>query len=113
MATKKTTGLRAVAPDEKPEPKPEPKKPTTIKAAVEMSERDLLVALRAKAAAEIDSGPPAHTLPRLMQQLRDLDKEIRAIDARAQEESEEGPVDADSGSDSEAFDPARVLGRGG
>lgn len=112
MATKKP-GLRAVAPNEQPEPKPEPKKPTTIKAAVDMSERDLLVALRAKAATEIDSSPPAHTLPRLMQQLRDLDKEIRAIDARAQEESEEGPVDVDSGSDSEAFDPARMLGRGG
>lgn len=113
MATKKTS-LRAVAPGEQPEQpaKPEPKKPTTISTAVDMSERDLLVALRAKAATEIDSSPPAHTLPRLMQQLRDLDKEIRAIDARA-EEHEEGPVDVDSGSDSEAFDPARMLGRGG
>lgn len=105
MATK-NTGLRAVAPDEKPEPKLEPKKPTTIKAAVEMSERDLLVALRAKAAMEIDSGPPAHTLPRLMQQLRDLDKEIRAIDARAEEHEEPAHV---SGADDQAFDPASAI----
>lgn len=105
MATKKP-GLRAVAPNEKPEPKPEPKKPTTIKAAVDMSERDLLVALRAKAAAEIDGSPPAHTLPRLMQQLRDLDKEIRAIDAREQEHEEPAHV---SGADDEAFDPASAI----
>lgn len=98
MATAKRN-LRAVKADEPAAPK----KPTTIKAAVEMSERDLLVALRAKAAAEIDSGPPAHTLPRLMQQLRDLDKEVRAIDARDEENPE--PARGNEVGD-EAFDPA-------
>jgi hypothetical protein len=97
--------IRAVAADEKPPAKS--RKPVTIKAAVDMSERELLVALRAKAAAEIDSGPPAHTLPRLMQQLRDLDKEIRAIDAR--EDEHEEPTSGNRASGSQAFDPASAI----
>lgn len=60
--------------------------PKTINEAVGRSERDLLVALRKKAAAEIDAGVPPHTLAPLMRQLRDLDKEIRALDARADDE---------------------------
>jgi hypothetical protein len=95
--------LSVVTDADKPE---KPKKPTSIKAAVDMSERDLLVALRAKAAAEIDSGPPAHTLPRLMQQLRDLDKEIRAIDAR---EDDPEPEHRGDDVDDKAFDPASAI----
>lgn len=98
MAEKK---LRAVAPDEKPAPK----KPTTIKAAVDMPERTLLVAMREKVAAEIDSGVPAHALAGLLKHLRELDKEIRSIDARA-EESE--PESHDRNADDEAFDPAAI-----
>lgn len=98
MATKK---LRAVAPDEKPAPK----KPTTIKAAVDMPERTLLVAMREKVAAEIDSGVPAHALAGLLKHLRELDKEIRGIDARKSESDEEPD---DHGAGDEAFDPAAV-----
>lgn len=101
MAAKK---LRAVAPDEKPKPK----KPANIKAAVDMQELVLLVAMRDKVAAEIDSGVPAHTLAPLMKQLRELDKEIRSIEAREAEQSEE-PSSDDRGRADEAFDPASAI----
>ena len=82
---------------------PRKKAPATIKAAVDASERDLLVAMRAKAAAEIDRGVPAHTLAPLMRQLRDLDKEIRALDVRATQEAEQsGDVE------DEAFDASAI-----
>ncbi len=67
--------------------------PRTLKAAVKLPERDLLVALRSKIAAEIDAGVPAHTLAGLVKQLRDLDREIRVLDVRAElEEAEAGKV---------------------
>lgn len=93
--------LRAVAPDEKPESR----KPRTIKAAVEQPERTLLVALRDKVAAEIDAGVPAHTLAPLMKQLRELDKEIRNLDAREQETEEPA---RDHGATDEAFNPEAI-----
>lgn len=101
----KRANLRAVAPDEKPASK---KKPATIKAAVEASERELLVAMRTKIAAEIDTGVPAHTLPKLMQQLREFDQDIRAIDARGAGESNEERDDERTVAD-EAFDPATSI----
>ncbi len=58
--------------------------PRTLKAAVQLDERNLLVALRQKIAVEIDGGVPAHTLAGLVKQLRDLDREIRLLDARAE-----------------------------
>lgn len=82
---------------------PAPTRPKNIKAAVEMGERDLLVAMRTKVASEIDTGVPAHALAPLMRQLRELDKDIRALDARAAEEGEQGGPVAD-----EAFDAASV-----
>lgn len=89
MATK----LTVVPPDAKPAARKKSARPTTIKAAVELNERSLLVAMRTKVASEIDAGVPAHALAPLMRQLRELDKEIRAIDARATEEGvESGPV---------------------
>lgn len=101
MATKK---LRAVGPDEKPAPQ----RPKTIKDAIEASERDLLVALRCHLADELASKPPAHTLAGLMKHLREVDKEIRAIDAREAETSSEEPT-RDHGAGDEAFDPASAI----
>lgn len=81
--------LRAVAPDETV-PKPaEMAPPKDLKEAVERSERSLLVAMRRTVAAEIDSGVPAHALAPLVKQLRELDREIRTLDARASEEANE------------------------
>ena len=75
--------LRAVTPDDKPKPR----RPRTLKEAVQRSERELLVTMRARIAAEIDGGVPPHTLAPLTRQLRDLDKEIRLLDERAADES--------------------------
>ncbi len=68
-------------------------KPPTIHAAAEMSERALLVAMRSRVAVEIDGGVPAHALAPLMRQLRETDKDIRALDAREEQEAERrGPT---------------------
>lgn len=80
---------------------PEAEAPKTIKAAADHSERALLVALRTRIATDIDSGVPPHTLAPLSRQLRDIDREIRALDARLEEEAAE---DADNDADDEAFD---------
>lgn len=70
-----------------------PPAPKTIKEAAEQGERSLLVAMRTKAAQEIDAGvPPAYLAP-LMRQLRELDKEIRLLDASEDQEAEHsGPT---------------------
>lgn len=82
--------------------KPAAPRPRNLKAAVALSERELLVACRERVASEIDSGPPAHALPRLMSQLRELDKDIRLIDAKAA-----AAEDSDSLAD-EPWDPSAL-----
>lgn len=77
--------------------------PKTLKDAVEVSERALLVTIRAKIAAEIDGGVPPHTLAPLTRQLRDIDKEIRLLDQRAKEEAGADDVAADEAFDAEAL----------
>ena len=48
------------------------------------SARDMLVVLRRKLAAQIDSDDlPGHALAQLVRQFRDVDAQIRGIDARA------------------------------
>lgn len=86
--------MRAVSPISKAaaggsKPAPRRRLPRTLKAAVKLDEKDLLIALRGKLAAEIDSGVPAHTLAGLVKQLRDLDREIRLLETRAELEREE------------------------
>lgn len=60
--------------------------------------------MRSKIAAEIDAGVPAHTLAPLMRQLREIDKDLRALDARAEQE---GAGHAGAVPD-EAFDPTAI-----
>lgn len=75
--------LRVVTPEDVPQA---PKPPKTLVDAAELSERALLVAMRSKVLKEIDGGvPPAYLAP-LMRQVREMDKELRALDLRAKEE---------------------------
>lgn len=70
--------LKVVPPDAKPTPKPL----TVTKAADEGSERQLLVAMRARLARSVeDPATPAPALAALSRQLLMVDKEIRTIDA--------------------------------
>ena len=87
-----------VVTDETPSPQPK-----TLKDAVDVSERALLVTIRAKIASEIDGGVPPHTLAPLTRQLRDIDREIRALDLRAQEEAGERDFAPDEAFDAEAL----------
>jgi len=66
--------------------------PATLAEAVGCSERALLVAVRRKLAAELDAGvPPAYLAP-ISRQLREVDKEIRALDAAAKKEQGEDDI---------------------
>lgn len=80
-------------------------KPKTLKQAIEpeRSERELLVMMRERLAAEIDSDVPPHTLAPLIRQLREVDKEIRLLDEKRSQES--GDDDAPS---DEAFDASSI-----
>lgn len=71
--------------------------PKNVKEAAEHSERALLVALRTKAAADIDAGVPAHALGTLIKQVRELDRDIRAIDLREQQEAENDASSVEDG----------------
>lgn len=91
--------LRAVASGEvAPQPK-------TIKAAADVSERALLLALRDRLAGELDAGGvPAHAIRGIVSELRDVDKAIRTLD---QKTSGVGSVIADT-PDDDSFDAASV-----
>lgn len=75
--------LRAVGDDEKPPVSP----PKTLSDAVEMDRRAFLVRSRLEIAKVIDAGVPAHALGRLISDMRDLDAEVRRLDAVALEEA--------------------------
>jgi hypothetical protein len=77
--------------------------PTNLKEAVESTERAVLVMIRAKIADELDSGVPPHTLAPLTRQLRDIDREIRALDVRELEEADANDVAPDEDFDTEAL----------
>lgn len=83
MSSKKKTSLRAVAPGEVAPKAP----PETIAEAVDRDERTLLVALRENIAKEIDNGVAAAYLAPVMRQLREIDKAIRSLDARDEQEA--------------------------
>lgn len=86
------TPLRAVKKGETP-PKPPAK---SLKEAADRGERELLVSMRDEISDAIAAKPPAHTLAPLMRQMREIDKEIRALDIRNEEQARNettGPAD--------------------
>lgn len=97
----KPTHLHAVPDDPPPARPPDP--PKTLIEAVEWTERELLVAMRQKVARELDAGVPAHALAPLMKQMRDIDRDIRALDLAAKEDAEHGGEVPD-----EAFDATAI-----
>lgn len=76
----------AVVPEGAAVPKPER---LTVRQAADQSERALLVSLRQKIAGEIDAGVPAHALAPLSRQLRDIAREIEALDMKHAQEADE------------------------
>ena len=79
----------------------------TLKSTLGRSERDVLVVLRRKLAAEIDADNvrPA-AMAALIRQFRDVDAKIRAIDAAAAAVADE-PADNDDDGDA-AWDPSNL-----
>lgn len=77
--------------------------PRTLSEAVKRTERDVLVTMRARLAAEIDGDIPPHTLAPLVRQLREIDKDIRLLDLKAKQEGAEDGVSPD-----ESFDASAV-----
>lgn len=94
--------LRAVGKDEKP---PGSTKLKTITAAASSgTERELLVAMRARLAKSVeDPNTPPRDLAALSRRLLEVDREIRAIDLAAEEEANENRVSPD-----EEFDASAV-----
>jgi hypothetical protein len=79
------TPLRAVTEDDAPLP---PAKPQSVDQAVNGTERDLLISLRSHLARELGKGAvPAHALASVSAKIREFDREIRAIDARDEQEA--------------------------
>lgn len=65
------------------------REPETVVEAADASERALLVALRRYLAREMDAGKvPAHALASVSAKIREYDREIRALDAREEQEAE-------------------------
>lgn len=89
--------LQAVT-DETPAPLPR-----SLAEAAELSERSALVMMRAKIGAQIDGGVPPHALAPLARQFHAIDKEIRALDQRIQEEANDDGVAQDEEFDAEAL----------
>jgi hypothetical protein len=88
-----------------PDTKPQRRRTVTVKAAIEVSELDGLRAMRRTLADAIDGKPPAHALAGMMRQLREIDKELRAIEHRDDPKPE---PDTDDASHSEAFDSSAI-----
>jgi hypothetical protein len=99
----RTRKLAVVAPDAPPPTPDTPKAPGSLREAAEHSERALLVALRTKIAGDIDKGVPPHTLAPLSKQLRELDRDIRALDVRAKEDADDGEDAPDEEFDASAI----------
>jgi hypothetical protein len=80
----------------------------TLKSTLGRSERDMLVVLRRKLAAEIDAANVrAAAIAALIRQFRDVDAKIRAIDAAAAAAVADEPDDEDEG-DRAGWDPSAL-----
>ena len=87
----------------KPGEKATPSRPKTLVEAVEGSERDVLLTMRAKLAAELDGGvPPAYLAP-ITRQLRDVDKDLRLLERRLADEAGEHGLEGDQSWDADAI----------
>lgn len=78
-------------------------KPKSLKDAAERGERHLLVEMRNKISDEVASGVPPHTLAPLIRQLREIDKEIRAFDLRAEQDQQQRGYTVDDTFDASAI----------
>lgn len=101
MTTTRKAPLRAVKADEKAPPK----KPLGVTAAAEKgTHRELLVAMRARVAQAVENqNTPARDLAALTRRLHEIARDIEAIDARAEQEAEDGGNVPDEAFDSEAL----------
>jgi hypothetical protein len=89
--------LRAVSEPEKPAPR-QPRPPRSLQQAAKQSERALLLRLRDTLLRKIDSDSvPTHALAAMTKRVMELDREIRAIDARAERDARDGQTSGDSG----------------
>jgi hypothetical protein len=80
----------------------------TLKSTLGRSERDVLVVLRRKLAAEIDGdNVKSAAMAALIRQFRDVDAKIRAIDAAAAAAVADEPDSEDEGDDA-GWDPNNV-----
>lgn len=90
----KTRTLRAVSADEKPASPGKPK--TVTQASSGGSQRELLVAMKARVAEAVENpNTPARDLAALTKRLLEIAREIEAIDARAAEEAAESDATPD------------------
>jgi hypothetical protein len=82
-----------------------PAKPKSVTQAAEHgTERELLAAMKSRVALAVENpNTPTRELSSLTIRLLQIDREIRAIDARAQEEALEDGVTADEDWDAEAL----------
>lgn len=77
---------------------------TVTSAAADGDERELLVALRARIATTVeDESTPPRDLAALSRRLMEITKEIKAIDAAAKQEEQDGRASPD-----EELDPSTV-----
>ena len=89
--------------------KPRRRRAGRLTVAVRGGERELLVVIRRQLAQRLDSGDyPAHAMTQLIRQLRDVDKEIRLIDAREREVAEAEDYDQQCSADDTPWDPQAI-----
>ena len=93
--------LRTVAPDERSQPK---RVKTVTEAAASGTQRELLVAMRARIAKTVeDPNTPARDLAALTKRLMEVVREIEALDAREEQEASERERTPD-----EKFEPEAI-----